>query len=589
MITLDIGNIYKKVCDEFPQETGKPVIGITGNYKDGATVLNEGYYTSILEAGGIPLVIPPFDDHQMIVEVLEKVDALVFSGGADVNPLFVGEEPSQALGNINAQRDYHELMLCKLALNRQIPILGICRGMQLLNLACGGTVFQDIYADNEKKLLQHDQKLDKRFPSHTVVVEEGSLMHQLFGERIYVNSFHHQAVKEVACGFRTTAVATDGIIEAMESTEFKPIVGVQWHPECFIQNGNKYMMPLFHWIVEQAQFFSKAKAIHNNMLIVDSHCDTPMFFHQDITFHHRDERIKVDLHKMSEGKQDVAFMVAYLPRVGLRKEDLQFATRQANEILTAIENMVQKCNTDRERLVIATSVDELYRNKIQKKKSLVLGIENGFAIGDDISLIKHFYHRGVRYMTLCHNGNNLICGSARYNEEGLGLTDFGKSVVQEMNKVGMAIDLSHAGEQSFYDVLEWSKAPVVCSHSSAKALCDHSRNLTDDQLRAIAQKGGVVQVCLYKGFLSTDREATIQDVILHLKHMIQIMGIEHVGIGTDFDGDGGVIGCNDSSELINLTRELLIAGFTPEELRLIWGENFLRVLTEIDRKKTIDS
>ena len=152
-----------------------------------------------------------------------------------------------------------------------------------------------------------------------------------------------------------------------------------------------------------------------------------------------------------------------------------------------------------------------------------------------------------------------------------------------MNRVGMMVDLSHAGERSFYDTLDISSLPVVCSHSSSKALCDHPRNLTDDQLKAIARKGGVVQVCLYSSFLRKDAPATICDAIEHLHHMVNVMGIEHVGIGTDFDGDGGIIGCSDSSELINLTRRFLLERYSEDDIRLIWGGNFLWAMEKIQK------
>ena len=208
----------------------------------------------------------------------------------------------------------------------------------------------------------------------------------------------------------------------------------------------------------------------------------------------------------------------------------------------------------------------------------MLGIENGYAIGKDISNVERFRKRGVVYMTLCHNGNNDICGSARYNDENLGVSPFGEQVIREMNRVGMMVDLSHAGVQTFYDTLDISQKPVVCSHSSSRALCDHPRNLYDEQLKAIARKGGVVQVCIYDCFLRKEGGASIVDIIEHLHHMVNVMGIEHVGIGTDFDGDGGVKGCYDSSELINLTRRLLQERYSEKDIRLIWGENFLRVM-----------
>jgi microsomal dipeptidase-like Zn-dependent dipeptidase len=164
---------------------------------------------------------------------------------------------------------------------------------------------------------------------------------------------------------------------------------------------------------------------------------------------------------------------------------------------------------------------------------------------------------------------------------------FGQQVIAEMNRVGMMVDLSHAGERSFYDALEMSRTPIVCSHSSARALCDHPRNLTDDQMRALAQRGGVAQVTLYSGFLRQEGEATIVDAMAHLRHMVDVMGVDHVGIGTDFDGDGGITGCQNASELIQLTRRMLQAQFTQEDIRLLWGGNFLRVMQEVQQAGTI--
>jgi microsomal dipeptidase-like Zn-dependent dipeptidase len=305
-----------------------------------------------------------------------------------------------------------------------------------------------------------------------------------------------------------------------------------------------------------------------------------MFFDQQIDFASRDPKILVDLHKMMEGHLDATIMVAYLQQLGLSDEDLLAATAKADRILNEIEAMVAKSAN---YVNIAYTPTDLYRLKNEGKKAIMLGIENGYAIGKDLANIERFRRRGVVYMTLCHNGNNQLCGSARYNDENLGVNAFGEQVIREMNRVGMMVDISHAGERTFYDALDISTQPIVASHSSSRALCNHPRNLTDAQLKALADKGGVAQVTLYNGFLKEAGTATIQDAIAHLNHMVDIMGIEHVGIGTDFDGDGGIIGCASASELINFTRCLLKERYSEADIRRIWGGNFLRVMEEVQK------
>ena len=578
---FDIQADYDRIHRTFPGYKTAPVIGLTGNFQDGNCMLAEGYYQSILKAGGTPFIIPCYDDTDALINTLEKLDGILLTGGADINPLFLGEEPVKELHGINPRRDRQELLLTRLAADRQIPILGICRGIQTMNAAFGGPLYQDIHSQMEGTRIKHSQELDRSYASHTVTIEKDTLLHNLFkADTIAVNSFHHQAVKEAAPGFRVCARATDGVIEAMESTEYKSMLGVQWHPECFILKGDECMMPLFHWLIQEAASFKEAKRLHNRILTLDSHCDTPMFFDQQIDFATRDPKILVDLHKMTEGHLDATIMVAYLQQLGLSDEDLLAATAKADRILNEIEAMVAKsCSY----VDIAYTPADLYRLKSEGKKAIMLGIENGYAIGNDISNIERFRNRGVVYMTLCHNGNNQLCGSARFNEEGLGVNAFGEQVIKEMNRVGMMVDISHAGEQTFYDALDISSKPIVASHSSARALCNHPRNLTDDQLKALADKGGVAQVTLYSGFLKEQGMATIQDAIDHLNHMVNIMGIEHVGIGTDFDGDGGITGCASASELINFTRCLLKERYSEEDIRRIWGGNFLRVMEEVQK------
>ena len=572
---------YVTLHSSFPVHKRRPIIGITGNYDTGKCTLLEGYYRSVLEVGGTPLIIPPCDDTDMMVSLLDRVDALILSGGGDINPLYLGEEPLRELGGINPARDWHELMLVRLAANRQIPILGICRGIQVMTAALGGKLYQDIYRE-ASATLKHSQDTERHVCSHTVRIASGSLLHRILDtEMLPVNSFHHQAVKEAAPGFTATAYSADGIIEAMESTQHKSMLGVQWHPECMILGGDRSMLPLFEWLVGEACSFADARELHRHVLTLDTHCDTPMKFDQQIRFDQRDPRILVDLHKMTEGYLDATIMVAYLRQQERDTASLEAAFTKAERLLDEIETMVSKSANS---VAIARTPDDLYRLKREGKRALMLGIENGYALGLDPKRVEHFRQRGVVYMTLCHNGDNDLCDSARGNQEHGGLSELGRTVICEMNRVGMMVDLSHAAESSFYQAIEASHTPIVCSHSSARALCDHPRNLTDDQLRALAASGGVAQVCLYDGFLRKEGGATIDDAVRHIVHMVKVAGIDHVGIGTDFDGDGGIIGCADASEVINLTRHLRAAGFTLQDIEKLWGGNFLRVMREAQLK-----
>ena len=511
----------------------------------------------------------------------------MFSGGGDPNPLLFGEEPVVQLHSITPERDLQELKLVRMAYDRQIPMLGICKGIQMINAALGGTLYQDIHSQKEGGVwVKHSQDEDRRFPSHTVKVENGTLLHKLFGrDTLQVNSFHHQACKDIAPCLRLSAISPDGIIEAIESNEYKSILGVQWHPETFVLRDSDEMMPIFHWLIGEAQEFKAARELHTKIVTLDSHCDSPMILApQQVdwaeAFSRRNPDLLVDLQKMDEGHLDGTIMVAYLAQGARDEEGLKAATAKANDILSKMENMAARCA---DRVAIARCPDDLRRLKLEGRHGIMLGIENGYAIGKDIKNVEAFRNRGVVYMTLCHNGDNDICDSAKGNNEHGGVSQFGADVIREMNRVGMMVDLSHGGEKSFYDALDISAQPIVCSHSSAKVLCDHPRNLTDDQMRALAQKGGVAQVTFYHGFLKSEGEASIIDAIAHLNHMVKIMGVEHVGIGTDFDGDGGVKGIASASELINFTRRLLRERYTNEEIQMLWGGNFMRVMQQIQQ------
>ncbi len=599
MKSFDIQSSLDDIYARYPEATRQPVIGLTGNFADGDARLCKQYYMSVVRAGGTPVIIPPVADKDVIINTLDKIDGLVLTGGGDINPLWAGEEPSPRLHGINHMRDKAELLTVRLAYNRQIPMLGICRGIQTLVTALDGEVDQDIAesfaaahgagraaAAAGHSLIKHSQDADRSEPTHTVRISRESVLYSLYKtETLAVNSIHHQAVRASGRRFSVSAKAPDGVIEAIESSEFKPFIGVQWHPEWLGESGQV----LFRWLVDRARDFYTAKDLHRRMLTLDTHCDTPMFFPQGIHFDQRDPRILVDMHKMAEGHQDAVIMAAYLPQPKLGETfsskvafKVDGPLQYADLIFDKIEEIV---NANNRYLSIARTPSDLYEDKRKGRRSIMLGIENGLALNHDISNVRYFARRGVVYITLCHNGDNDICDSARGCNTHGGVSRFGEQVIKEMNRCGIMVDLSHAGEKSFYDALSISSKPIVCSHSNCKALCDVPRNLTDDQLRALAKHGGVAHITLYHGFLRNDsQEATVMDAIAHLEHAISVMGIEHVGLGTDFDGDGGIRGLADSSELINFTLHLLRRRYSERDIARIWGGNWLRVMAQVQSK-----
>ena len=563
------------IYDHFPEAKPRPLIGISANTADIDLTLRRVYCDQIVRAGGVPMVLPPVDDAEVLINMLEGIDGLVLTGGADYNPLWYGEQPEKELHTINSTRDLPELLLTRLAFNRQIPILGICRGVQTMAIALGGNLVQDL-----KTPLKHSQDAPRSEATHSVTITEGSTLCGLYGQGTFVNSFHHQAVKDCGSHLHVVATAPDGVIEAVESTEQKALMGVQWHPEWMGDEGLK----LFEWLTQRSREFKAAKALHREILTLDSHCDTPMFFPQGVHFEQRDPKVLYDLHKMTDGKQDAVTMVAYLPqhpKPGELPEGMS-PRQYADSIFDQIEAIVAH---ESDYVALAKTPQQLYENKAMGKKSIMLGIENGLAIEDDIHNIAHFAQRGIVYITLCHNGDNAICDSARGTQTHGGVSAFGEQVIGEMNRLGVMVDLSHGAETSFFDALSISQTPIVCSHSNSKALCDVPRNLTDAQLKALAQAGGVAQITLYHGFLRKEGEADIRDAMAHLNHAIDVMGIDHVGLGTDFDGDGGIKGLADASELINFTTALLRQRFSKADIKKIWGENWLRVMRQVQAAK----
>ena len=622
MESFNLDQHLKDIYQSHQLSAGKPVIALTTNYGEDNAKLAEPYYQQVIRAGGTPVLLPPVADAGIIADWLERVDGIVLTGGADINPLWTGENPLPQLHSINRQRDLAELLLTRLAFDRQIPMLGICRGIQTLAVALGGKVAQDISTclkpQDGDTFIKHSQDADRSEPTHGVRYVKDSVLDRLYGQRegaqaggrIFVNSFHHQAVTEPGPHLRVIAKADDGVIEAVESSEGKQVTGVQWHPECLGADG----LPVFQWLVSAAKTFSEAKGLHHRILTLDSHCDTPMFFPQGIDFAARDSRILYDLHKMHEGRTDAVTMVAYLPqpKAGQTFSDTldlkgiathnpaladRYMQKDADGHLSItpdhyadliFDKITQIVDANSDRVMLARTLEDLVKGKHEGKKMIMIGIENGLALNHDLSNVAHFAQRGLVYITLCHNGDNDICDSCRGNNTHHGVSEFGEQVIHEMNAQGLLVDLSHAAEKSFYDALDISQTPIVCSHSNCKALCDVPRNLTDDQLRALAKAGGVAQVTLYHGFLRKEGEADINDALAHLDHAISVMGIDHVGLGTDFDGDGGIRGLANASELINFTVHLLQRHYSEEDIRKIWGGNWLRVMRQA-RQWKVDS
>jgi membrane dipeptidase len=375
----------------------------------------------------------------------------------------------------------------------------------------------------------------------------------------------------------------------------------------------------------------QAKEIHRKIVSVDTHCDTAMMLLRGnwnpAERHNPDlpDSGKIDLPRMREGGLDAEFFAAFVAQGPRTDQSYAQVKKRAEELIQAVKNMVEANKT---MIGLAFTPEDAYKLKRQGRLTAFLGIENGYAIGKDLSLIKYFYELGVRYITLCHTADNDICDSStdRTEPDDRGLSDFGKQVVLECNRLGMIVDVSHASDKTFYDVLALSKAPIIASHSSARAICDNPRNLTDEQIKALARKGGVIQICFLSSYLKTPKAnperdkamaefrakygnwrniqdeaqrqkimeevqeinrkypadlATVNDLVDHIDHVVKLVGIDYVGIGTDFDGGGGVLGCNDVSQMIKVTAELLGRGYSGKDLEKIWGKNFFRVFHQV--------
>jgi len=344
--------------------------------------------------------------------------------------------------------------------------------------------------------------------------------------------------------------------------------------------------------ITEQQIISRAKAIHKKALTLDTHVDIPgaQYATEALDPGIDNPKLKCDLVKMNKGGVDGVFLAVFVGQTKRDAEGYKNAYESAMVKFEAIHRLAEKMYPD--RCELATSPGEVERIAKTGKRVIMIGIENGFAIGKDLSNVERFYNLGARYITLSHNGHNDICDSCNPRKklgdkkaEHNGLSKFGEKVVAEMNQLGIIADVSHISVESFYDLINVSKAPIIASHSGCRALAEHSRNLDDEQLKALARNGGVIQVVALGGFLKlgSPPPADVKIYVDHIDHAVKVAGIEHVGIGTDFDGGGGIAGFNDHSEALNVTIELVRRGYSEEDISKIWGANFLRVWREVEK------
>ncbi len=370
----------------------------------------------------------------------------------------------------------------------------------------------------------------------------------------------------------------------------------------------------------------KAAQIHEAAYTVDSHTDTPLQLTRpgfDFMEKNSNKRSKVDLPRMKEGGLDGIWFAVFVGQGERTPEGNLSAMEEAILICDTVDALLKLYPDE---LEIATKAADLKRITRQGKKAIYLGMENGYPIGKDLDRLDTYYKRGIRYVTIVHSYTNDICDSSTDSAEYHGLSPFGEEVVAKMNDLGIMVDLSHASDETVLDVVSQSRAPVIASHSCAKALCDNPRNLSDDLLVKLKENGGVIQMCILSAYVKTPKPnpqrdsarnavrekhgsyydlddegkaafrvdwyalddnfprelATVAEAVDHIDHIVDLIGIDHVGIGTDFDGGGGLADCFDVSQMGNITLELVRRGYSSKEIKKIWGGNLTRVLGEVE-------
>ena len=300
------------------------------------------------------------------------------------------------------------------------------------------------------------------------------------------------------------------------------------------------------------------------------------------------DRSQVDLPKLKAGGVDASFFALYT------SADLS-EDEAATKVLEMLARVYDALDVYSEQAALALTPEDALRNKEKGLISIFLGMENGSPIHKSLPLLRQFYRMGVRYMTLTHTGDNEIADSAAQGTRWHGLSPFGREVVDEMNRLGMIVDVAHVSDETFYDVIKCSKAPIVSTHSCCRALASHRRNMTDDMIRTLADHGGVIQINFYPVFLSdlyasfyevkgekASPRPGVSDVVNHIDHAVKVGGIEHVGIGTDFDGiEVTPKGLEDISKLPKVFDQLKRKGYSEDQIELIAGKNFLRAFNDV--------
>lgn len=359
---------------------------------------------------------------------------------------------------------------------------------------------------------------------------------------------------------------------------------------------------------EQA-LVERARGIHERVITIDTHADINTANFTETSNYTQDLDTQVNLPKMIAGGLDVAWFIVYTGQGPLTPEGYVAAEANALDKFSAIHRLAEQFAPD--TIEIAYTSDDVRRIDAEGRKVAMIGVENAYPMGLDLGNVQRYQEMGARYMSLAHNGHSQFADSNTGERDGVwlhgGLSDLGRQAVAELNRWGVMIDLSHPSRESNLQTLALSKAPVIASHSSARALNDVSRNLSDEELLAIRDNGGVVQATAFRSYLDSAKNSAnvaamnrlgegnaaevaavappvdVADFINHVDYMVGLIGIEHVGLSSDFDGGGGVSGWNDASETFNVTLELVRRGYTEEEIALLWSGNLLRVLDEVQR------